>query len=510
MQDALQELPELPPDGDAAGWQRLTVQGDEAMVNGKFDLAVEAYTRAMKDASTPEVEADLCIRRSAAFSRLAELLRTIPPEVSERSPLYAMDPTHLARMALRDAQRAIDKLPQSPDALHCRAVAHFLLEQFEEAREICYQGLSLDPVHAGLQALLKKVDVELEPAPEEAARLSEAAARMSQTGAPSAPSAMAAAPDAARISQTGGATSGPPPPPRRSSRMAITLDDGDCTLCLKLLFEPVTTPCGHTFCKECLAQALDHRNRCPMCRAVLFMSPQNLQVTVTLKNMLERAFPEEYTVRRRETDATRTVAASDLLPLFVMDVALPGQHMQLNIFEPRYRLMTRRCMEGNKRFGIVGVDQGHAVLQYATEVEITECDALPDGRYYLEVTGRRRFRITTQEDQDGYRLARVDFDPPQQPDEALTELATRANELASHWLERIRVAGGAARASEFVARAGPRAPVTDPEALSWWIANLLPVPSGERYALLSAPLTKDRLERELALMSDTHGRCMLM
>ena len=34
-------------------------------------------------------------------------------------------------------------------------------------------------------------------------------------------------------------------------------DDFDCTLCLKLLFEPVTTACGHSFCRSCLFQAMD-------------------------------------------------------------------------------------------------------------------------------------------------------------------------------------------------------------------------------------------------------------
>lgn len=38
-------------------------------------------------------------------------------------------------------------------------------------------------------------------------------------------------------------------------------DDFDCTLCLKLLYEPVTTPCGHSFCRSCLLQALD-RGQC--------------------------------------------------------------------------------------------------------------------------------------------------------------------------------------------------------------------------------------------------------
>lgn len=34
-------------------------------------------------------------------------------------------------------------------------------------------------------------------------------------------------------------------------------DDFDCTLCLKLLYEPVTTPCGHSFCRSCLFQSMD-------------------------------------------------------------------------------------------------------------------------------------------------------------------------------------------------------------------------------------------------------------
>jgi hypothetical protein len=35
-------------------------------------------------------------------------------------------------------------------------------------------------------------------------------------------------------------------------------DDFECTLCLKLLYEPVTTPCGHSFCRSCLHQSMDH------------------------------------------------------------------------------------------------------------------------------------------------------------------------------------------------------------------------------------------------------------
>lgn len=36
--------------------------------------------------------------------------------------------------------------------------------------------------------------------------------------------------------------------------------------CSRLLFEPVTTPCGHTFCLKCLERCLDHAPHCPLCK----------------------------------------------------------------------------------------------------------------------------------------------------------------------------------------------------------------------------------------------------
>lgn len=62
--------------------------------------------------------------------------------------------------------------------------------------------------------------------------------------------------------------------------------------------------------------------------------------SVTLSNIIQRNFPEEYAERRSEHE-TMTYAGVDLMPLFVMDVVLPSQKMALNIFEPRYRLMVK-------------------------------------------------------------------------------------------------------------------------------------------------------------------------
>lgn len=34
----------------------------------------------------------------------------------------------------------------------------------------------------------------------------------------------------------------------------------------RLFYEPVATPCGHTFCLKCLERCLDHNSNCPLCK----------------------------------------------------------------------------------------------------------------------------------------------------------------------------------------------------------------------------------------------------
>lgn len=49
----------------------------------------------------------------------------------------------------------------------------------------------------------------------------------------------------------------------------LNKEDFDCSLCYRLLYEPITTPCGHAFCRSCLDRCLDHQTRCPLCKSSL-------------------------------------------------------------------------------------------------------------------------------------------------------------------------------------------------------------------------------------------------
>uniref|UniRef100_A0A3Q2VZR8 RING-type domain-containing protein n=1 Tax=Haplochromis burtoni TaxID=8153 RepID=A0A3Q2VZR8_HAPBU len=48
-----------------------------------------------------------------------------------------------------------------------------------------------------------------------------------------------------------------------------------CSICLDVFADPVTTPCGHNFCKKCITQHWDRNApcQCPMCKEAFYCRP---------------------------------------------------------------------------------------------------------------------------------------------------------------------------------------------------------------------------------------------
>lgn len=80
----------------------------------------------------------------------------------------------------------------------------------------------------------------------------------------------------------------------------ICADEFDCKLCCSLLYKPVTSPCGHTFCDECLRRSLDFRVDCPCCRTPLtkYLAERRTNVTIVIENIIKSVFPQEYQTRK--------------------------------------------------------------------------------------------------------------------------------------------------------------------------------------------------------------------
>ena len=214
--------------------------------------------------------------------------------------------------------------------------------------------------------------------------------------------------------------------------------------------------------------------------------------------------------------------ANPPVPLFVMATLLPGEHMALNIFEPRYRLMVRRVMAGARVFGMASTDPATgAIRPVATEAEVVECQPQPDGRYYLEIVGRRRFRVDRLWETDGYRVASptyfADAPPPDAETAARTAaLAADVEALADTWVDRIKTAASRradARVLDVLVRAGGKPPRGAHEALSFWVSNLVPS-GGDRSWAAEGTDTAARLERQLAELRalgapDAAGCCVM-
>ncbi|EPS62991.1 hypothetical protein M569_11797, partial [Genlisea aurea] len=353
----------------------LVQKGNKAFREGKLDQqAIDFYSKANSiKPNDPVVLSNRC----AAYIRISHFLMHRPSSASEYIPLNGLDPTAHAGLALKDAEKVMSLQSDSVMAYVLKADALMLLEKYQLARDAIFSGLQIEPQNVHLLRLKKIV---------------------SNTFL------------------------------KRSNLKPQRTDDFDCTLCLKLLYEPVTTPCGHSFCRSCLFQSMDRGNKCPLCRTVLLISPRTCSISVTLNSIIEKNFPDEYAERKAEY-ASLTNPGVDLLPLFVMDVILPCQKFQLNIFEPRYRLMA-----------VVDPSTG-SIADYACEVEIADCEPLPDGRFFLELESRRRCRIIRNWDQDGYRIAEVewvqDINPPPGSIEnaELLEMTQKAAAFTGQWIK---------------------------------------------------------------------------
>jgi len=208
---------------------------------------------------------------------------------------------------------------------------------------------------------------------------------------------------------------GLPAPEYRPSPALLSLVNNvaselECQVCVTLLLDPLTTPCGHTFCKKCLFHSLDHSSRCPLCRSELpgFETFVTAPINHTVSNLIADTFPTLHAERKQNEEDLKDNALDT--PIFVCMVSFPHMPTNLHIYEPRYRLMMRRAMDhGNRRFGMVLPSRTNGGFsQYGTMLEITNMTMFDDGRSVVESVGLYRFKILESGLLDGYTVARTE------------------------------------------------------------------------------------------------------
>lgn len=300
----------------------------------------------------------------------------------------------------------------------------------------------------------------------------------------------------------------------------------DCQVCYNLMLDPVTTFCGHTLCRKCLARVLDHSLHCPVCRRGLAIPPSLLSQpsNKTLVNLLNGLCPDAI--------ATRAAAAAieerggegeQNVPLFVCTLGFPNQPTFLRIFEPRYRLMLRRCLETNREFGMLMYNrylepQGEMgpvhFYHYGTMLHIVHSQLLADGTSLIETRGAYRFRVKSHGVLDGYTVGSVERvdDIPLADEERIeaeeTSLPPAAEEDIAGQIDRMSTQSLLALGQEFIVRMQARSanwlqqrvldvhgqPPDDAALFPYWFASVLPISDDEKYKLMSTRTVRERLK----------------
>ncbi|PKU36711.1 hypothetical protein llap_12987 [Limosa lapponica baueri] len=87
-----------------------------------------------------------------------------------------------------------------------------------------------------------------------------------------------------------------------------------------------------------------------------------------LEQLCNQLLAEGLVLRRRTCKMVKVSCAVTLssltknIPIFVCTMSFPGIPCPLHVFEPRYRLMIRRCQEtGTRRFGMCIYENGKSV-----------------------------------------------------------------------------------------------------------------------------------------------------
>jgi len=194
------------------------------------------------------------------------------------------------------------------------------------------------------------------------------------------------------------------------------------------------------------------------------------------------------------TDALSGEAALQRLGMFPLSAVLyPHAQIPLHIFEPRYRALTRDCLAGDSRFGVVLIERGAEVgggdqrMAVGTRAIITKAAALSDGRWLLIVQGDVRIRVGEWLADDPYPLAMVE------------EWSPRVDDVAASLLHRAEQAVRRTRGLLSESGATSALPAEtkfdrDPDVASWQICTEAPLNMMDAQRVLSTNGTSERLE----------------
>ena len=190
------------------------------------------------------------------------------------------------------------------------------------------------------------------------------------------------------------------------------------------------------------------------------------------------------------------------LPMFPLgSVLLPSTAISLHIFEPRYRVLARRCVDGDGRLGVVLIERGSEVgggdvrFDVGTRARIADAAELDDGRWVMAVVGEDRVRVERWLPDDPYPRAVVVVCADGAPGETA--------ESRRHELERVlrRVVAAKTELGEPVLEMPPGLS-PDPAVATWQAVALAALGPLDAQRVLETDGVDERLDLVLAMLGE--------
>jgi len=121
--------------------------------------------------------------------------------------------------------------------------------------------------------------------------------------------------------------------------------------------------------------------------------------------------------------------SAERIPLFPLEVVLfPGIPLPLHIFEPRYKLMVRRCLGEQSEFGVI-LARADGMARVGCTAEIIKVvKEYEDGRMDILTIGQNAYRVLEVFNQQPYLEAAVEY-LQEETSSPRAEMQTRLLEL---------------------------------------------------------------------------------
>ncbi|KAI7865515.1 PUA-like domain-containing protein [Spinellus fusiger] len=326
----------------------------------------------------------------------------------------------------------------------------------------------------------------------------------------------------------------------------------ECHCCSHIVNDPITTHCGHTFCRLCVLQMKVSTGNCLTCSRPLpnYIKLESQAYNYTLESV-KYALKTTGSLPYYNTMNTSHLSSaswqeSDITLFAHNNIILPHQASRLAVFTPQQLHQLRRAIVPSSRYNGICLAVVHKglpnVAHYGTLVKVISVEHRQDA-IILDIIGLERFKVNSYYSENDLMIANIEV----QNDEEYTSQQSRGiycddneyiqalsafgfisptNNTANNIHQQILSMASASHATSLNLSTegllgsvwfknmqslhGPLPSPKEKSRLCWWVAAVLPSSAAEKYALLCIESQAERLEvlsRSLTQLENQWTRC---